>query len=147
MDSVEPIARDAIRDLVAQYAVAADRGRFDTVVDLFAADGTIELPEGRIARGHDGIRAFLTGTGADLRAATKVPLIRHHVTTHEITLTTPTAATGRVYFLVVTERGLDHWGTYRDDYVHVNGAWRFAKRRVTIDGRAPGSWSAERTGR
>ena len=144
MDTTDLAAREAIRDLVARYAVAADRGRFDDVVALFTPDGVLELPDDRRAQGRDGILAFLRGTGADLRAVTTVPTIRHHVTTHEITLTTPTTATGRVYFFVVTERGPDHWGTYRDDCVSTPDGWRFAKRRVRIDGRAEGSWSEER---
>jgi len=46
------------------------------------------------------------------------------------------------HFLVVTERGPDHWGRYRDRYVCRAGAWRFAHRRVRLEGYAPGSWAA-----
>ena len=42
-------------------------------------------------------------------------------------------ATGRAYFTVLTRVGLDHWGRYLDDYRVVDGAWRFARRRVLTD--------------
>ncbi|MND03701.1 hypothetical protein D3C83_236570 [compost metagenome] len=42
-------------------------------------------------------------------------------------------ATGRCYFFVLTRIGLDHWGRYLDDYRVVDGAWRFARRRVLPD--------------
>jgi hypothetical protein len=43
---------------------------------------------------------------------------------------------------VVTERGPDHWGRYRDRFERLGGRWLFRHRRVTIDGRAAGSWAA-----
>jgi len=144
MQPWEMAAREAIRDLVARYSVAGDRGRFDDLIALFTDDGLLELPEGRSARGRDAIRAFLSDTGARLREATTRPVIRHHVTTHQIDVASASEATGTAYFFVVTERGPDHWGRYRDRYACVDGTWRFAHRKVTLDGWAPGSWSAER---
>jgi hypothetical protein len=44
----------------------------------------------------------------------------------------------------VTDRGVDHWGRYRDRYVRSAGAWRFAERRVRVEGVAAGSWAAQR---
>ena len=70
--------------------------------------------------------------------------IRHHVTSHRIDVTARDAATGAAYFLVVSDRGPDHWGRYRDRYVTADGAWRFAARRVRVDGWAPDSWAAAR---
>jgi hypothetical protein len=40
---------------------------------------------------------------------------------------------------VLTSVGLDHWGRYMDDYRVVDAQWRFARRRVTVDGRSPAS--------
>jgi hypothetical protein len=40
----------------------------------------------------------------------------------------------------VTDRGVDHWGRYRDDLVRAGDVWRFAHRHVRTDGSAPGSW-------
>jgi hypothetical protein len=144
MELWELVAREAIRDLVAGYAHAADRGRFAEVAALFADDGILDLPDGRSIRGRAGIEGFLTGTGADLRDATTVPWIRHHVSSHRIAVQDQASAEGSAYFFVVTERGPDHWGRYRDRYVSVAGEWRFAHRSVRVDGRAPGAWAASR---
>ena len=99
------IARESIRDLVARYAHAADRGRFDEVAELFTEDGVLELPGDRIAAGREAIRTFLTGTGTDLRSATERPWVRHHVSNHRIILHDAGGAEGYAYFFVVTERG------------------------------------------
>ena len=63
---------------------------------------------------------------------------------HTITIDGPDAAHGAAYFFVVTERGPDHWGRYRDLYVRRDGRWLFASRKVRVDGVAPGSWAEER---
>jgi SnoaL-like domain len=146
MELWELIAREEIRTLVASYAHWADSGRFDDLVGLFAADGVLETPDRVEHRGRAAIGAFLGGTKHRLAASSRVPLIRHHVTNLRIEVSGPDAATGAAYFFVVTERGPDHWGRYRDRYVHRDGAWRFAHRRVRLEGWAPGSWAAERRG-
>ena len=129
--------RDAIRDLVAAYAHAADRGRFDDLVALFAPQGVLELEDGRRLVGHAGIRDFLHETREGLHASPTPPqVLRHHVSSHRIIVEGPHAASGWAYFLVVTERGPDHWGRYRDAYVYTDHAWRFASRHVRVDGRA-----------
>lgn len=146
MEIWELLAREAIRDLVARYAHCADGGRFDELVALFAEDGVLETPDRQEHRGRAALRAFLGGTQATLAAATTVPYIRHNVANLLIEVGGPDAATGAAYFFVVTERGPDHWGRYRDRYVCVDGRWLFAHRRVRLDGYAPGSWAAERRG-
>lgn len=147
VETWELIAREQIRDLVAAYAHCADSGRFDELVALFADDGVLETPDGAMQRGSDGIRAFLGGTKADLAAATTTALIRHHVSSLHIVVVNPTEATGAAYFFVVTEHGPDHWGRYRDRYLCRDRQWRFAHRRVRLDGWAPNSWVAQRRAR
>lgn len=144
MDLAELCAREAIRDLVASYAHLADGGRFEDLVALFTEDGVLHGGDAPEARGHDRILAFLAGTGRDLENVTRVKLIRHHVSNLRIEVTGPEEARGVAYFLVVTDRGLDHWGRYRDVYARVAGRWLFRHRRARLDGFAPGSWSAER---
>ena len=139
------VARDAIRDLAARYAHAADRGRFDDVAALFTADGVLEMPDGRRLAGRDAIRAFLVETANTMRiAATSGSFIRHHVSSHQITLDADDRASGYAYFFVVTDRGPDHWGRYADRYVRSTDGWRFAERRVRLDGFAPESRAADR---
>ena len=144
MELAELAAREALRDLVAAYAHAADSGRFDEVAGLFAPDGVLETPDHVEHRGREAIRAFLGGTGAALAGATSVPIIRHHVSNLRLAVTGRDDATGAAYFLVITERGPDHWGRYRDRYVRRDDRWLFAHRRVRLDGWAPGGWAAAR---
>jgi uncharacterized protein (TIGR02246 family) len=140
------LARELIRDLVAAYAELADRGRFAEVAALFAADGVLEVADGAAHRGREAIAAFLAGAGASLRTQTGRSHVRHLVANLRITLSAPAEATGASTFLVLTERGLDHWGRYRDAYVEAGGRWLFRQRRVRVDGWTPGSWAAARRG-
>lgn len=136
METWELIAREQIRELVAGYAHCADSGRFDELVALFASDGILETPDGAQHSGPVAIGAFLGATKSRLASATEQALIRHHVSNLRIAVTGPHEASGAAYFFVVTERGPDHWGRYRDRYVCRDGHWRFAHRRVRLDGRA-----------
>lgn len=147
MDPAELAAREAIRDLVARYAHGVDRGRFEEVAALFTDDGLLALPDAQEARGRDGIRSMLQGSGTSLRDATGSTLVRHHVSSLQIDVHGPAEARGFAYFLVVTERGPDHWGRYQDRYASTRGGWLFASRRVRLDGFAADSWAAARRGR
>ncbi|HKA93669.1 MAG TPA: nuclear transport factor 2 family protein [Acidimicrobiia bacterium] len=144
MEDWELAAREGIRETIAAYAHRVDGGRFDELVDLFAPDGVLEVEGEPAHRGGDAIRAFVTGTGADLAAGTGAPRIRHHVSNVLIELDGPDRARARCYFLAVTDRGVDHWGRYRDELVRDGDVWRFAHRWVRTDGAAPGSWVAGR---
>ena len=135
-------AREAIRDLVARYNANGDSGRFEQVVELFAPDAVMELDDG-VRRGHDEILSIFTGTRDRLRAegtdGAPPGRLFHFTTTHQIDLIDRSTARGRAYYQVLTSIGLDHWGRYIDEYRTVDGVWKFARRRVTTDGRAPGS--------
>ena len=144
MQNWELIAREQIRALVASYAHLADTGRFDELVQLFAEDGALHGGDAPEARGRAAIRAFLGGTGESLKSVTPVALIRHHVSNLLIEVDAANAARGSAYFFVVTDRGPDHWGRYRDTYVQTQGKWLFQHRRARLDGFAPNSWTAER---
>ena len=139
MDLTALAAREAIRELIARYAHLVDRGRIDELLALFAPDGTLEANDLLPARGHAEIRAFLTGAGTRLAAASRSALVRHHVSSVSIELTGPATATTSSYFFVVTEHGPDHWGRYRDTLVQREDHWLFHHRRVRTDGHAPGS--------
>src|SRR5262245_12683678 len=134
MEPWEAAAREEIRELVARYAQHADRGRFDDLVGLFADDGTLRIDDREPLHGRAAIRAFLDATAAGLRESASSGLIRHHVTTLSIEVTGADAASGPAYCRVVCVRGPAHWGLYRDRCVRVDGAWRFAERRVRVEG-------------
>jgi len=131
----ELAAREAIRDLVARYNGCGDAGDFDAMLALFEPDAVIEVDDTPYA-GTDAIRAlFEAAAGSTRRRAGG--FVRHFTATHRIDVASEDAATGRCYFQVLTEAGLDHWGRYTDAYRRRDGRWRFARRRVRVEGRTP----------
>jgi uncharacterized protein (TIGR02246 family) len=132
------VARERIRDLVAHYNLAGDRGWLDDMMQLFTPDATLSI-DGDDHVGHDAIRAVFASA-----AGPHPELVRHHTATLQIDVASPEHATSRCYFQVLTAQGLDHWGRYADRYTCVDGAWRFAHRSVRVDGATPGGWAAIR---
>ena len=139
MEPADLLAREAIRDLVARYNAYGDSGLLDRMLALFTDDAVLEV--GDLAyEGPDAIRGLFSGTVDRSAGAEGGPTyVRHSVTTHQIDLLDDGRATGRAYFTVLTRVGLDHWGRYLDEYRVVDGAWRFARRRVLTDDFAAGS--------
>ena len=140
MDAWEAIAREAIRDLVARYNANGDSGRIEQVVELFAPDAAMDIEGLGGFEGTARIRAFFQDA-IDASAQDQLAVLRHFTATHQIDFDNPERARGRCYFMVLTEHGLDHWGTYRDEYGVVDGCWRFQTRAVKIDGTTPGGWA------
>ena len=134
MDIEELTAREAIRDVIARYNHAGDRGQLDDLVACFTEDGVMELPDTPPLRGHDAIRQHLEGVVATLRASTERATLAHHVASLRIQRTAPDAARADAYFSVYTEIGLDHWGRYSDRLLRSEDRWRIALRRVRVDG-------------
>ncbi|MDO8389719.1 MAG: nuclear transport factor 2 family protein [Actinomycetota bacterium] len=137
MEIWEVIARECIRDLVTTYNSNGDAGRFVPLMEVFADDSVMELPD-RTYTGKAEISEIFTGARAKLTGATP-SYVRHFGATHKIELIDPDNATGRMYFAVVTRIGLDHWGRYVDRYKLVDGTWRIHHRKVIIDGTSDGS--------
>jgi ketosteroid isomerase-like protein len=131
------LAREAIRDVIARYNLYGDSGRIDEMLGLFVDDATLLVDR----TSYDGVAAirglFETATGPAPER------IRHLTATHVIDVDGD-RATARCYFQVLTSQGLDHWGRYRDELVEVDGAWRFARREVRVEGITPGGWAAQR---
>jgi 3-phenylpropionate/cinnamic acid dioxygenase small subunit len=148
------LAREGIRDLVARYNSCGDAGKFDRLWDLFADDAVMEVGPARGERtthtGLEEIKRIFTGAQdrvqAQVESATPT-YIRHFTATHQIDLVDADHATGRCYFAVIIgsgsgRGGLDHWGRYIDEYVRLDGTWRFQRRRVDVDGSIESSWFA-----
>ena len=142
MEHWELEARESIRDLVARYNANGDSGRFDPLIALFTEDAVMELPDA-VHDGREAIRAMFEGvaTRTGSGKGTGARFIRHFTATHQIDLVSETAATGRCYYAVLTDRGLDHWGRYVDDYRREDGRWLFARRRVSVDAAVEDSWA------
>lgn len=144
MDAGEAIAREQIRDVIARYNHAGDRGRLDELVDCFTEDGVMDLEDLPALRGREAIRRHLSRVVDDLAAATTRATLRHHVASLRIELLGADSATASAYFSVYTEIGLDHWGVYRDRLARVGDAWLLAHRKVRVDGATPRSRMALR---
>ncbi len=141
MELWEVAARESIRDLVARYNANGDSGRFVEVLELFAPDAVMTIDD-VVKRGLDEILTIFTGARDGLNLAstpggTTPNYVRHMTATHQIDLIDHYTANGRCYFQVLTSVGLDHWGRYVDEYRCIDGRWRFATRRVMVDGRSP----------
>lgn len=143
MERTEIVAREAIRDLLARYTWAADRGRSAEVADCFLDDGVLDAgAHGGAWNGRTAIAAELDAVAARISAAAEAPgPVNHHVSSVLITMVAPTTAEVRSYFCVYTDQGADHWGSYRDRISQdpSDGHWRFAERVVRVTGFAPGS--------
>lgn len=130
------VDRDAIRDLVARYNANGDSGRFAAVRELFIDDAVMTIVGDRDYRGIDEIMSIFTGTKSSTGG--RLTHVRHFTSTHQIDLDGRDAASGRLYYAVLTDVGLDHWGRYVDSYVRTSSGWKFASRSVSVDG-----WSAD----
>ncbi len=139
MELWEVVARESIRDLVARYNANGDTGRFDQVLELFAPGAALEIVGEPPRVGHDEIRTIFTGAAGRADWGDRPVYLRHMTATHQIDLVDETSALGRCYYFVITAVGLDHWGRYLDEYRVVDGAWRFARRKVHTDGASPDS--------
>jgi hypothetical protein len=139
MEYWELVARESIRDLVARYNANADTGRYDQVLELFSPDAVMELAQRPESRGREEIRTIFTSASREADFGARPVYVRHMTSTLQIDLLDETRAKGRCYFFVITDIGLDHWGRYVDEYKTVDGEWRFARRKVTTDGRHPES--------
>ncbi|MFM8563959.1 MAG: nuclear transport factor 2 family protein [Acidimicrobiia bacterium] len=133
MENWQVTARESIRDLATRYNANGDTGRFAQVRDLFVEDAVMTI-QGVPHRGIDAIMAVFTST-----TTPGLTHVRHFVATHQIDLVDEDHATGRAYFAVLTDIGLDHWGRYVDEYRRVDGRWLFATRAVTLDGQVADS--------
>ncbi len=142
MEAWELASREAIRDLIARYTLAGDRGRSTELADLFAVDGALDVGDhgGRWTGRAEIVRQLDAVADRVASAGTSPGPVRHHVSSLVIDVSSPSEASASSYFLVLTAIGIDHWGRYRDRLTTDDaGRWRFAERTVRVDGQAPNS--------
>jgi hypothetical protein len=132
-------ARECVRDLVSRYNANGDTGRFDQVVELFAPDAVMDAGDGSPRHGREEIRTIFTGARDAAHFGDRPVYLRHITGTLQIDVLDETSVRSRCYYFVITDIGLDHWGRYFDEFRPVEGVWKFAHRRVTVDGRNPDS--------
>jgi hypothetical protein len=131
----ELIAQAEIRQTMVNYNIAGDEQRKDDAATQFVEDGVLKFAN-VVARGRAEIVVTLQRNAATRGEA--APVVRHNLTTCDIVLN-GNEATGRTYFLVVTDRGPSHQGIYLDRFLKVEGRWLIAEREVRLDWKAADS--------
>jgi uncharacterized protein (TIGR02246 family) len=123
-----------IRNVIARVAHLADDGDLEEYASLFTEDGSWEYPGGP-RRGRADILA-----GARERRSQKVTgpgsNTRHVITTLAVHVEDATTAVADSYWLfwrdTTTSPVLFNIGHYHDVVRHVDGAWRIARREITL---------------
>ncbi|MCW2528422.1 MAG: hypothetical protein JWM76_3282 [Pseudonocardiales bacterium] len=153
MEIWELIARESARDLITRYNGHGDSGRMDQLIEVFAPDAVLDL-EGDLYEGREAIRAAFVAAGRDfvawakeVKAPRDVPVIRHYTSTTVIEVQSPTEASAVSWFLVLMHQGLDHWGSYHDEFREIDGVWYIWRRRVVMGGATAGSNGAREMAR
>lgn len=139
------LAREEIRQLRIDYATAFDTMDEAAVRHILIADVVAEYPVGFGGPLH-GVEAVL-GLFRENWKHMRAPLeTLHHVANHSIEVTGPDTAQGHCILLdlvtrqhegspIRTQGGAANplllIGRYDDDYVRVDGAWKFARIRLT----------------
>jgi hypothetical protein len=124
--------RVGVADLMVTYQFLADSGKIRQLAELFASDGVLETDNGRFV-GPEQIREFFAEVKDRFIAAGFAPA-RHHLSSVYVDARPDGHAATYACFQFVGSRGLDHWGTYRDEVAPVGDGWQFTHRRVTVEG-------------
>ena len=132
-------ARDEITELLFAYAERIDVGDFDGLAELFAHAEVSFTGHDEVRRGTDEVRALYQATTRRY-PDDGTPKTKHLVTNVRVAVDEPAGAgTARSYFTVLQAvpgaLALQPVvaGRYDDRFVRVDGAWRFAARRMTVD--------------
>ncbi len=141
------LARESIRETIANYTIAGDTRDAALFNEQWADDALFEfafppLPSFK-CQGIAEIQArsatwtpFTKNTDPTMNSAS---FIRHNLTTCRIELTGKDTAKAKTYFIVITDIGPDHAGNYTDELVKKGDRWLFKYRRVDLVWRHPDS--------
>ncbi|WP_329410625.1 nuclear transport factor 2 family protein [Nocardia vinacea] len=132
------IARSDDRALITAVlhryaALAREDADWSAIAELFTVDAQFRLQDGTTFA-RDEISGVVRGEEA--------AIIRHHVTTVDITFLSDDEAHTETFYVAITdEAGPDHWGTWHDVFRRqADGTWSIAERLVTADGADPDGW-------
>jgi hypothetical protein len=141
MDEESYRASEEIRNLLSEYHFFGDQGMATEYSELFAPEGVLETSGSGNFEGRAVIAEYLAGRHQARTALDgRLNQSRHHLASVYVYDVHDDEARAHSYFQVLTPYGRDHWGSYRDQLVRIEGRWRFARRVVTIDGQSEESW-------
>jgi hypothetical protein len=142
----ELLAREGIRQTIANYTMAGDRLRAEDFIAVFTADAIVEsegVSESDTFRyeGHDEIRNWISRWRPPEGAPPthQATFVRHHLSTSQIEFTGSNTAKARTYWTAYTDIGPDHCGYYIDAFRKVGERWLISHRKVRLDWRSPES--------
>jgi hypothetical protein len=134
MEPWEVVAREEIRELVAQYTHFGDSGRLAELSLLFHLDARFHIVGEEVDVGREAIIARLGGLQEQIEHDAVSHYVRHHISNLQITVVDATGANGVAYWQVINGDGLVRWGRYRDSFRRIEeGPWLFSSRQVRRD--------------
>jgi 3-phenylpropionate/cinnamic acid dioxygenase small subunit len=144
LSNAELEAREGVRALIAAYAQACDEGRFEDWRATFLPDAVLETAE-VVYRGPEIDLLLTARVRTKLREQAENRRTRHHLTTQSVSLRPDGAADAWTYFQLLRNGGIEETGVYRDLIRRDgDGAWRFARRLVTVEHRSASAPAPER---
>ena len=143
----ELLARESIRQTMANYTMAGDRLRVADFAAAFTDDAILEsdgVPAADAFRyeGRSAVASWLSRWSSPSKAVPTSPqasFVRHHLSTSQIEITADDEARARTYWVAYTDIGPDHAGYYLDQFRKTGEHWLIAHRRVRLDWRSPDS--------
>jgi ketosteroid isomerase-like protein len=118
---------EEIQQLKCMFAYYADEGNVDGMVGLYVDDAVCDFGPFGVYNGTEEIRGFFAGLPAGM------PFTMHYIHNHVVHVTGDTA-TGEAYFevpatMVAEPANKAMWiaGKYVEDYVRVDGEWKYKK--------------------
>jgi 3-phenylpropionate/cinnamic acid dioxygenase small subunit len=143
----ELLARESIRQTMANYTTAGDRLRVDDFAAVFTEDAILEsdgVPAADAFRyeGRTAVANWLSrwNKSADNAAERQqASFVRHHLSTSQIEMTANNKARARTYWVAYTDIGPDHAGYYLDKFRKTGDQWLISHRKVRLDWRSPKS--------
>ena len=132
-DPVEPMARQAIEQLVAEHAWLIDHGQAERIAALYTADARV------LGIGPDKVgRAAIQAWAAERQAMTE-RRSRHVQTNLRLVAVSADEYRGTVVLTLYRHDGATFAGPvplmvaeYDDVYRREEGVWRFAERRLSV---------------
>lgn len=131
--------RAQIEDLMARYLFAIDYADWDSYVETFATDGTIEFASGK-ATGRQAIRdlvvKFDEGIGKFYHTEDGKRAKLRHVVLQSMIRVEGSRAWGRTLWVEMANHGpgdtmkMGTYGLYEDEFKKVNGEWFISRRNV-----------------
>jgi hypothetical protein len=145
-EQIQATGYAAIAALQAAYITAIDGGDLQDLESVFEDQGTLVIHGGRAFRGLAAILEFLRASRETRANASELLPLRHHTTPPHLEFVEDGKVESSSYFSVLSVRGLDHWGTYRDQFSRAADRWWMEERRITIEGADPTGWIGSGSG-